>query len=182
MESFYDSLGKALVTNGNGIYTLEEQEDELEPKPVTIVGPVKDGLKHGEFTGYLTDGTVYCKEEYERDRLVKGVSYSNGKEFKYKELQGKAYFDRFINHLKGNLRYPASARRLGVDGTVYTRLLISPDYTVKKALIIKGVTSDIDAETMRVLQDTGFKYGPRLKPGQPDERELLIIPVRFKLN
>jgi hypothetical protein len=181
VESFFDSLGNALVTNGNGIYTLDET-DELEPKPITIVGPVKDGLKHGTFTGYLSNGTVYCEEEYERDKLVKGVSYSNGKEFTYKELHGKDYFDRFMTHIRKNLRYPASARRFGVDGTVYARLLLNPDYTVKNAMIIKGVSPDIDAETMRVLQDTGYKYGPRLKRGQHDERELLIIPVKFKLN
>lgn len=181
VDSFYDSLGQALVTNGDGIYTLEEP-DELDPKPVTIAGPLKKGLKHGMFTGYLPDGTVYCKEEYERDKLVKGISYANGKEFTYKALHGEAYTGRFMNHIKKNLRYPASARRFGVDGTVYTRLLINPDYTIRKAMIIKGVSPDIDVETMRVLEDTGFVYGPRLKRGQQDQGELLMIPVKFKLN
>ena len=79
------------------------------------------------------------------------------------------------------LRYPASARRLGIEGTVYVRVLINTDYTVKKAAIIKGISPDADAETLLVLRDTEFEYGPRLKRGQLDKGELLTIPVRFKL-
>ena len=181
VQSYYDSLGKALVTDGNGLYTLEEV-DEIARRPVVIVGPVKDGLKHGTFKGYLSDGTLYCEEEYVDDKLVKGVSYNNGKEFTYKELEEKAFYERYINHIRKNLRYPASARRLGVDGTVYVRLLINPDYSVEKAMIIKGLTSDIDTETLRVLKDTGFKFGPRVKRGQVDDGELFIAPIKFQLN
>lgn len=180
LESFYDSLGNVLVTNGHGIYTLEEA-DELDPDPVTLVGPVQDGLKHGMFTGYLKDGTVFCNEEYKKNKLVKGVSYDNGKNFTYRDLYDKEFSNRLLSHVKKKLRYPASARRLGTEGTVYVRVLINPDYTVKKAAIIKGISPDADAETLLVLRDTGFEYGPRLKRGQLDKGELLTIPVRFKL-
>lgn len=181
VESFYDSLGNQMVDKGNGTYSFEEEDYEPSTK-LTLVGPVRDGKKNGLFTGYRSDGTVYCKEVYKDNELVKGVSYDGEKEFKYKTILDIDFYNKWMTHLKKNLRYPATARRMGIDGTVYVRLLIDRDYNIQKALVIKSVFEELDRETVRVLKDTDFKFGPYTKRGQPFYEAVFVAPVRFKLN
>lgn len=181
VESFYDSLGNQMVDKGNGTYSFEEEDYEPSTK-LTLVGPVRDGKKNGLFTGYRSDRTVYCKEVYKDNELVKGVSYDGEKEFKYKTILDIDFYNKWMTHLKKNLRYPATARRMGIDGTVYVRLLIDRDYNIQKALVIKSVFEDLDNETVRVLKDTDFKFGPYTKRGQPFYEAVFVAPVRFKLN
>ena len=181
VQSFYDSLGNQMVNDGNGMYIV--QEEEYDPSMyLTFTGHVKNGKKQGLFTGHLPDGTVYCKEEYKDNELVKGVSYDGEKEFKYKTIMDIEFYNKWMTHIKKNLRYPASARRMGIEGTVYVRLLVDKHYNIEKALVIKSVSDDIDAETVRVLKDTNFKFGPYTKRGQPCYEAVFVAPVRYKLN
>lgn len=181
VHSFYDSLGNEMVHNGEGMYTVEEK-DYTGDLQLTLVGPVKNGKKDGPFTGYLPDGTVYCKEEYKDSELVKGISYDDGKEFKYTTLADMDFYNRYMKHILKNLRYPATARRMGVEGTVYVRLRIDRDHNVEKAVVIKSVSDDLDAETVKVLKDKGFKFGPYTKRGQPYYEPVYVAPLKFKLN
>lgn len=181
VDTFYDSLGELMVKKGKGTYMVETEE--IYPiLRVTLVGPVRNGLKNGRFTGYLQDGTIYCKEQYVNDQLVEGVSYKNGKEFRYKTLIDEGFSRRFMEHLRRNMRYPPSARRAGVQGTVYVKLRLNADYSVRKALVLKSVAEDIDAETLRVMTDTGFKFGPLLRRGQIYDAPVFVSPITFKLN
>lgn len=181
VDAFYDSLGGVMVKKGKGTYIMETQE--IYPiSRLTLVGPVRNGYKNGMFTGYLQDGTIYCKEEYVNDQLVKGVSYKDGKEFRYKTLIDEMFFRRFMEHLRRNMRYPPGARRAGVQGTVYVKLRLNSDYSVRKALVLKSVAEDIDAETVRVMTDTGFKFGPMLRRGQIYNAPVFVSPATFKLN
>jgi antitoxin component YwqK of YwqJK toxin-antitoxin module len=182
VKEFYDSLGKQLVKDGTGTY-MEEERDLCGTKQLTLVGPVRSGYKNGVFTGYLPDGRVYCKEEYEGDQLINGVSYQNGKEITYTSLTDSEFYERFMMHLKRHLRYPSRIRGTpGFEETVHIRLLIDKDYSVKRALIVKGVAKDVDSESIRVLKDTNFKYGPRKERGQVHEEPIFAIPLKFKVG
>ena len=181
VQSFYDSLGNEIVNDGEGTYTVEE-EDYNGDIELSLVGPVKNGKRHGLWTGYEPDGTMYCKEEYKDGELVKGVSYDGKKEFKYKTVDDLEFYKKWMTHIKNNLRYPANARRMGIQGTVYVRLFIDREHNVKKAIVIKSVSDDLDAETVKVLKDTGFKFGPVRKRGQPYYQPMFVAPLKFKLN
>lgn len=182
VQTFCDSLGRLMVKNGAGTYTLKEEEVGYSNKHITLVGPVRNGYKNGLFTGYLSDGTTYCKEEYINDQLVQGISYHDGKEFPYNSLTDPAFYQRLMNHIGKTMRYPASARRNGVDGTVYLRMLLNKDYSVKKVYLMKTVSKDIDAEAIRVVKDSGFKFGPIIKRGQLHEYIVYVLPLKFKLG
>ena len=181
VQLYYDSLGKPMVVNGSGTYILKEDVD-YSATEVTLVGPMKNGKKNGLFTGYLPDSTIYCKEEYENDRFITGVSYDGEKEFRYEAVMDPEFYERWMTHLKSNIRYPVSARRSGAQGTVWVRLLINDDYTIKKSLVIKSVSKDLDDESVRVLKDTNFKYGPFYKRGQLYTNPTFVAPVKYKLN
>lgn len=182
VQTFYDSLGNLMVQNGAGTYIFKEDEDDYINKQIILVGPLRNGYKNGVFTGYLPDGTTYCKEKYINDQLVEGISYHDGREFPYTSLIDLAFYQRLMNHVAKTMRYPASARRNGVNGTVYARMLLNKDYSVKKIYLMNHVSKDIDAEAIRVLKDSGFKFGPIMKRGQPHEYIVYVMPLRFKLS
>jgi TonB family protein len=175
---FYDSLGNQKVSDGNGEYE-EQDADETLAKRVTIRGRVKNGKKEGKFQGYLKDGTLFCEETYKDNALVKGVSFDNGKEFKYTQIIDMDYMN-FMDHVRKTMRYPASARRSGVDGTTWVRIIFNESQQVERVVLVKGFFPDCDAEAVRACES--YKPKPFKIRGQVTNVPSTIMPIRFKLN
>lgn len=94
------------------------------------------------------------------------------------EFQGG--YEAMINFIKKNLRYPASARRMGVDGTVYVQFVVGKDGSISEVKSIKGISADCDREAERVV-----KSMPAWKAGRQNGKPVFVrfvLPIRFKLN
>ncbi|MGC4022968.1 MAG: hypothetical protein QM734_14005 [Cyclobacteriaceae bacterium] len=72
IDSFLDSLGNVLTTNGQGEYISEEDFPYSFSK-----GQIKESRKEGTWKGYLSNGTLAFEEEYHENRLINGVSYDS---------------------------------------------------------------------------------------------------------
>ena len=85
-----------------------------------------------------------------------------------------------MKFVKKHLRYPASARRQGIDGTVYVSFVVTGDGIVHKAKIVKGIHVDCDEEVIRVISMlnkwTGGKHN-----GQPVNVRM-VLPIVFRLQ
>ncbi len=79
-----------------------------------------------------------------------------------------------------NMKYPAEARKVGVEGTVYVKFIIEKDGSITKPEIIKSVGSGCDEEVLRVV---GLlpKWSPGKKDGQPVAVSY-TLPIKFKLD
>jgi periplasmic protein TonB len=89
-------------------------------------------------------------------------------------------YEAMINFIKKNLRYPASARRMGVDGTVYVQFVVGKDGAITDVKTIRGISADCDREAERVV-----KQMPAWKPGRQNGKPVFVrfvLPIRFKLN
>lgn len=89
-------------------------------------------------------------------------------------------YEAMINFIKKNLRYPASARRMGVDGTVYVQFVVGKDGSITEVKTIRGISADCDREAERVV-----KQMPAWKPGRQNGKPVFVrfvLPIRFKLN
>jgi periplasmic protein TonB len=89
-------------------------------------------------------------------------------------------YEAMINFIKKNLRYPASARRMGVDGTVYVQFVVSKDGSINEVKTIRGISADCDREAERVV-----KAMPAWKPGRQNGKPVFVrfvLPIKFKLN
>ena len=78
------------------------------------------------------------------------------------------------------LRYPQSAVRDGVQGTVMVQFIIEKDGKVSEVKVVKGVDPELDDEALRVI-----KASPKWKPGKMGGnrvRASLTIPVEFRLE
>jgi TonB family protein len=84
-----------------------------------------------------------------------------------------------LEFIKKNLRYPASARRTGAQGTVYAQFLVNKDGSLSDIRTIEGVHPALDAEAERVI-----KLMPPWKPGHQKGKPVtvrFVMPVKFKL-
>ena len=94
------------------------------------------------------------------------------------EFQGG--YEAMMNFLKKNIRYPASARRMGVDGTVYVSFVVSKDGSISEVKVIRGLSADLDQEAVRVVS-----MMPRWRPGKQNGKPVFVrfvLPIKFKLN
>lgn len=79
-----------------------------------------------------------------------------------------------------NLKYPALAKRMGVEGTVYLVFEVRTDGSVQNVEILRGIGAGCDEEAMRVV-----KKSPNWIPGKQRGRKVNVrmrLPVRFKLD
>lgn len=85
-----------------------------------------------------------------------------------------------MNFIKKNMRYPASARRMGVDGTVYVSFVVSKDGSISEVKTIRGISADCDKEAMRVVS-----MMPPWRPGKQNGKPVFVrfvLPIKFQLN
>ncbi|MBK8562139.1 MAG: M56 family metallopeptidase [Saprospiraceae bacterium] len=87
---------------------------------------------------------------------------------------------KLIEAVFANVKYPAEARKNGVEGTVFAKFIIEKDGSITKPEIIRSVGSGCDEEVLRVV---GLmpKWSPGKKDGQPVPVSY-TLPVKFKLD
>lgn len=89
-------------------------------------------------------------------------------------------YEAMMRFIQKNMRYPASARRMGVDGTVYVQFVVGKDGTISEVKTIRGISADCDKEAERVVNAM-----PNWKPGRQNGKPVFVrfvLPIRFKLN
>jgi protein TonB len=87
--------------------------------------------------------------------------------------------EAMMHFLRRNMRYPASARRMLVEGTVYVGFVVSGDGSVTDVKVIRGIHPDCDKEAMRVISKM-----PKWKGGKQGGIPVpvrMVLPIKFKL-
>lgn len=87
---------------------------------------------------------------------------------------------RMLKFLQQNLKYPAKARRMGIEGRVFVEVVIGKDGTIISLKVMKGLGSGCDQEALRVVKKMP-KWKPAKQRGRPVKQKI-IIPVTFKLQ
>lgn len=88
--------------------------------------------------------------------------------------------EAMMNFIRKNIRYPASARRMGVDGTVFVQFVVSKTGQIDEVQVVRGINPDCDQEAVRVI-----KMMPKWKPGKQNGKPVhvrFVLPIVFKLN
>lgn len=82
--------------------------------------------------------------------------------------------------LQKNLRYPARANRMGIEGTVYVSFIVDQNGTINGVEVKKGIDASCNEEAARVISKM-----PPWKPGKQSGQAVkvrFIMPIKFKLN
>lgn len=81
--------------------------------------------------------------------------------------------------LQKNMKYPAIARRMGIEGSVFVSFVIDKEGVISDIQVIKGISAECDKEAARVI-----KLMPPWKPGKQNGKAVkcrFVLPVKFKL-
>ena len=87
----------------------------------------------------------------------------------------------YVKFLSNNLKYPNSALRSNIQGTVYVRFIVDKDGSIMKdcVKVAKSVDPALDAEAVRVI-----RMSPNWTPAQQNERptrQRIRVPIKFKI-
>lgn len=88
--------------------------------------------------------------------------------------------DGWNQYLSNNLSYPAQARYMGIEGTVFVEFVVNADGSIRDVEILRGIGTGCDEEALRVI-----KNSPNWEPGKQKDRKVnvrIIVPIKFKLG
>lgn len=177
---FYDANGKQLVKKGKGLYRTYYKDYVVKSE-----GNIKKGIKTGSWKGFYDNGRTYYYETYSKGKLKSGTSYSPaGKSYKYDEFSigttPSGGFQDFYKYVSRKMRYPAQARRIGVEGKVYVQFDVNEEGKLTDVKVLKGIGAGCDAEAVRVISNSD-KWASPIQRGQKTKQRV-ILPLAFKLG
>ncbi len=89
-------------------------------------------------------------------------------------------YEAFFQHVAKNLRYPAQARRMGIEGKVFIQFTVNEYGELTDIKALKGIGAGCDEEAMRVLESA-----PEWQPGTTEGKPVkvkMVLPITFKLD
>lgn len=89
-------------------------------------------------------------------------------------------YPAFYQYVQKKLKYPAQARRMGIEGKVFVQFVVDKDGSITEVKAVKGIGAGCDEEAVRVIQGA-----PKWKPGKQRGRSVkvrMILPITFKLG
>ena len=86
----------------------------------------------------------------------------------------------FLQFVQNNMHYPPQARRMGIEGRVFVKVVIEKDGAVTNAEIVKGIGGGCNQEALRVIS-LSPNWIPGKQRGKP-VRVSMTFPITFRLN
>ena len=177
VDSYYDSLGHALVRFGDGFFKYEDFPGWAE-------GRVSNGKKDGIWKGYMDNGLLAYEEYYKNGEFMEGKFFEGGGVLEYEDLflnaLPKGGYQEFYNWVGSQMNYPKKARKQGVQGKVYVAFVVNSDGTISDVKTIKGISLECDLEAERVLKMSS-NWEPGHARGRPMSQKI-ILPITFTLD
>jgi len=94
--------------------------------------------------------------------------------------QPKGGMAAFYEYIGKKLKYPAQARRMGIEGKVFVEFVVDKDGTITDVKAIKGIGAGCDEEAIRVIRASP-KWNAGKQRGRP-VKVRMILPITFKLG
>ncbi len=92
----------------------------------------------------------------------------------------KGGFQAFYKYVAENMKYPAQARRMGIEGRVYLEFVVNRDGSIQDVKVTKGIGGGCDEEAVRVVSKCP-PWNPGKQRGKP-VRSRFQVPITFKLQ
>ncbi len=86
----------------------------------------------------------------------------------------------FYKYVGEKIKYPAQARRMGIEGRVFVEFVINKDGSLSDVRSIKGIGAGCDEEAVRIIQSA-----PAWNPGKQRGKAVkqrYTLPIIFKLG
>ncbi len=86
----------------------------------------------------------------------------------------------FYKFISKKVKYPAQARRMGIEGRVYVEFVVERDGSLGEIKVVKGIGAGLDEESLRVMSKVP-SFNPGKQRGVP-VRVKMTIPINFRLS
>ncbi|MDW8287053.1 MAG: energy transducer TonB [Flammeovirgaceae bacterium] len=86
----------------------------------------------------------------------------------------------FLKWVAENIKYPAQARRMNIEGKVVVQFVVDKDGSLTDIKVLRGIGGGCDEEAVRVLQKAA-KWKPGKQRGKP-VKQRMSLPISFKLQ
>jgi TonB family protein len=88
--------------------------------------------------------------------------------------------EALLKFIAENIIYPNASKTKGTQGRVIVKFCVTSKGSVSSCEILKGVSEDIDAEAIRVVNSL-VKFKPGIKDGKPVP-VWYMVPINFALK
>lgn len=171
--AFWNPEGKQTVIDGNG-QVEDSDEDNFEK------GEIKDGKKHGIWTGKNLKEKISYSEIYKNGNLTSGISSDeNNNKFPYKKITEKPTpakgMDDFYMFIGKNFKMP---KQEDINGRVLTKFIINKNGYITDIEIVKSLREDLDKQAIQLISQYG-SWIPGKKRGIP-RIETFTLPISVK--
>ena len=88
-------------------------------------------------------------------------------------------YDAMLNFLQNNIKYPDTAKKSGIQGTVFVQFVVEKTGIISKIKILRGISKECDEEAIRLVNSM-----PSWIPGRQNGQAVPVmfqIPVKFQL-
>lgn len=176
----WDSLGNQTVKDGMG--NLIEYYEDLS---ISAKGKIYKGMRSGTWKGYYPNGNSFYTEKYKGGELVSGSSTKlDSTKHTYTQINilpsPSIGFPKYYEKLTKEMKYPKSAKKIGLQGTVQIAYTVDKNGQIADYDIIKGLSPDCDMEALRIFEETPVEWNVGTSRGNP-QSFILSLPVSFKL-
>ncbi len=93
--------------------------------------------------------------------------------------QPKGGIAEFYRYIGANIKYPAQARRMQVEGKVFVEFVVGKDGKIFNAITVKGIGAGCDEEAVRIIMSAPA-WNPAKQRGKP-VKQRMVLPITFKL-
>lgn len=178
--NFWDSLGNQLVIDGKG-----DLIDYYSDYSVAAKGKVYKRMRVGTWKGYYPNGNRFYVEKYKSGELISGTStLPDSTKFEYTQINTlpspEIGFAKYYQKLTKEMRYPKSAKKLGLQGSVLIAYTVDGKGQVTDHYVIKSLSPDCDQEALRIFREVPVEWIAGNSRGIP-KSFVLTLPVSFKL-
>ncbi len=181
--SYKDSVGNALVENGNG-FCKQCELGVFSNRSYLETGQFLNGLKSGEWIGVNDTNDVTYSETYTEGILTHGTQNFMGQNYTYTEIETQAKPANGIQEvyklISQKMRYPKAARRRGIEGKVFVQFVIDKEGNIIDTKVLKGIDPECDNEALNAVKSLP-KWKPGYQRGKP-VKQRFTLPIQFKLG
>jgi protein TonB len=156
----------AVVNNPDSVANQPESTPASTGTEGTGNGPVSSDTG----TGGVPEGTV--TEAIEKPNQV----------FTHVEVMPsyRGGYEKMMKTLSRNMKYPASARRTGKEGTAYVEFVVDNEGNIQDVKVLRGFDMACDKEALRIVSLL-TEWNPGLQ-NQLAVNVKLVLPIKFKLE
>lgn len=169
---------KYQINRSNTPSELQENFDTEVERWVTLHPNRKEEIEEISKSVWESGNTANCLTVDEHPRFIGCEELANVDE------RNNCSFKNLLTHVYSNIRYPADARKKGVEGICVAKFTVNTDGSVSKIRLIKDIGGSCGDELIRVIELMN-EGAPSWVPAKTDGKATTFqytLPVRFQFQ